>query len=137
MANAIPTIQRWMTSAPTTIDKEATLERAHALMRAERIRHLPIVEGEHLVGLVSQSDLRLIETLSGVDTEKVSAAEAMTPDPYVVPPDAPLADVAAQMVDRKIGSAVVVLDGKVVGMFSAIDALRALTDLLRESPPSS
>ena len=131
MSKPIPTIQKWMSTNPTTIDREATLERAHALMRGEHIRHLPIVEGGRLVGLVSQSDLRLIETLSGVDVEKVSAAEAMTQNPYAVSPDAKLDDVAAEMAERKIGSAVVVQNGKVVGMFSAIDALRALTELLR------
>jgi acetoin utilization protein AcuB len=133
MARAIPTVGKWMSTAPITIDRDVTLERAHALMRAEAIRHLPIVEGDRLVGMVSRSDLRLIETLSGVDVERVSAAEAMTPEPYAVAPDAPLDEVAAAMAERKIGSAVVVEEGKVVGMFSAIDALRALTDLLRAS----
>jgi acetoin utilization protein AcuB len=130
MSKPIPTIQKWMSTTPTTIDPEATLERAHAVMRSQHIRHLPVVERGHLSGLVSQSDLRLIETLGGVDVQGVSVVEAMTANPYTVSPSARLDEVAAEMAERKIGSAVVLQNGKVVGIFTAIDALRALTELL-------
>jgi CBS domain-containing protein len=55
----------------------------------------------------------------------------MSRDPYTTTPSAPLEEVARDMADRKYGSAVVVDHGKVVGLFTTVDALRALVVLLR------
>jgi acetoin utilization protein AcuB len=55
--------------------------------------------------------------------------EAMTAFPFTVPPDAPLADVARQMWKHRYGSALVVKDGSLVGIFTRADALRALTEI--------
>ena len=84
MTKAIPTIQKWMSTNPITISKHARLDEAHAAMRAEKIRHLPVVEGEHLVGILSLGDLHLIETLRGVDVKQAMVEDAMTAKPYTV-----------------------------------------------------
>ena len=130
MSKPTPTVQKWMSTNPTTIERTATLERAHALMRAEQIRHLPVVDGAQLVGVVSQRDLHLIETLGGVDVREVRVEEAMSSHPYVVAPNAPLDEVVAELAERKIGSAVVVQNAKVVGIFSTVDAMRAFAELM-------
>jgi acetoin utilization protein AcuB len=57
--------------------------------------------------------------------------EAMTDEPFVVPPDAPLEEVAEVMAARKHGSALVVESTTVVGIFTSTDALRALASLIR------
>jgi acetoin utilization protein AcuB len=57
--------------------------------------------------------------------------EAMTAQPFTVPPDAALEDVARAMAEQKYGSAVVVDKGAVVGLFTTTDALRALSSMLR------
>lgn len=124
-------ISEVMTPLPHTIGHDRTLSEAHALMRRHRIRHLPVLDGGKLVGILSLGDLHLIETLSDVTPLEVQVGEAMTPDPYQVPPDAPLDGVAIAMAERRIGSAVVVERGRVVGVFTAIDALRALADTLK------
>ena len=131
MSKPIPSIRKWMTENPTVVEKEATLERAHAVMRAERIRHLPVVEDGRLVGLVSITDLHLIESLRDVDVKVVQVGDAMTENPYSISPDAPLDEIASELAERKIGSAVVVQNDKIVGIFSAVDALRACAELLR------
>jgi CBS domain-containing protein len=59
----------------------------------------------------------------------------MTPNPFVVPPDAPLNQVARAMARRKIGSAIVVDGERVAGVFTTTDALLALVNAL-ESPPA-
>lgn len=131
MSKPIPSIRKWMTENPTVVEKEATLERAHAVMRAERIRHLPVVEDGRLVGLVSITDLHLIESLRDVDVKVVQVGDAMTENPYSISPDAPLDEIASELAERKIGSAIVVQNDKIVGIFSAVDALRACAELLR------
>lgn len=128
---ATPTVERFMSPAPVTIAPERTLAEAHRLMRERGIRHLPVVDGGRLVGLLSQRDLYLLETLSSVDPASETVGEAMSADPYAIAPGTPLAAVAETMAERRIGSAVVVDRGAVVGLFTTVDALRALTDVLQ------
>jgi acetoin utilization protein AcuB len=118
-----------MTVSPVVIGSDRTLADAHRIMRERGIRHLPVVDGGRLVGLVSQRDLYLAETLRGVDPATDSVREAMSAEPYVVPPGAPLDEVAATMAERKLGSALVVDRGSVIGVFTTVDALRALAGM--------
>jgi len=78
---------------------------------------------------VSQRDLYLAESLAGVDPATDTVREAMSGEPYAVPPGAPLEEVAATMAERKLGSAIVVDRGAVIGVFTTVDALRALAGL--------
>ena len=103
---------------------------AHAMMREHQIRHLPVLRGDQLVGLVSLRDLHLLEALDDVDPDKVRVSEAMTDEPYAVEVGTPLREVALNMGAHKWGSAVVLDGGKVVGVFTTIDAMRALANLL-------
>lgn len=127
-----PTVDLYMTPAPCTIGPDQPLAAAHALMRRHLIRHLPVIEAGALVGVVSIGDLHLFETLDGVDPKEARVREAMTANPYSVSPDAPLREVAAKMADRKIGSALVVEQGQVVGIFTAVDGLRGLSLLVEQ-----
>ena len=131
------TVADFMTESPHSVGVDRTLADAHRLMRQHRIRHLPVLEGGRLVGIVSERDLHLLETLREVDQSKVEIEEAMSPDVYVVRPDTPLIQVSLQMWKKKYGSAVV-MDGKeVVGVFTTVDALRALATLLaRQEKPT-
>jgi acetoin utilization protein AcuB len=119
-------ISKYMTASPHSIGADQTLEKAHEMMRKHRIRHLPVLAGSRLMGIVSQRDLYLIETLKDVDPSSVKVEEAMTQDVYRVEPDTPLDDVARAMVARKLGCAVVMEGAKVVGVFTTTDALYAL-----------
>lgn len=130
------TVGRYMTANPVVVAAQRTLADAHELMREHGIRHLPVVEGPRLIGLVSQRDLYLIETLRGVDATAAPVAEAMNAEPYAVAPDAPLEEVAREMAEHKYGSAVVVQRGEVVGIFTTVDALRALASSLRRGRPA-
>ena len=127
----IATIVRHMTSSPATIEADRSLAEAHRVMRRHGIRHLPVTAAGSLVGILSLRDLHLLETLRGVDPEKVTVDEAMTRSPYSVDPGAPVEEVARILADNKWGSAVVVDGGKVVGMFTTTDALKLLGRLLK------
>jgi acetoin utilization protein AcuB len=125
-----PTIRKFMTATPYTIGQDQTLSAAHRLMRQHEVRHLPVLTGGKLVGILSQRDLHLIETLEDVDPDTAKVEEAMTMDVYVTPPNTPLDEAARTMAEHKFGSAVVVDRGKIVGMFTTVDALVALAELL-------
>lgn len=127
---AIPTVQKYMSTSPHTIGAEQTMSVAHRMMREHRVRHLPVLREGKVVGLLSDRDLNVIETLSGVDPTRVSVEEAMSQDPYVVPPDQALDEVVMTMASKKYGSAVVVQHDKVVGIFTTVDACKAFAELL-------
>jgi acetoin utilization protein AcuB len=128
-----PTVRDYMSSSPITVGQTQSLAAAHRLMRENGIRHLPVLEGGELVGILSQRDLHLVETLRDVDPATVLVEEAMTPDPYTVGPRVHLTTVMRHMAEHRQGSAVVIDGGKVVGVFTTVDALRAAADLL--GPP--
>src|SRR5690606_14910197 len=94
------------------------------------IRHLPVLDGGRLVGIVSQRDLHIVESFGDVDPNKLRVEEAMSVDVFTVTRDTLLVDAVRTMVEETLVSAVVMEGGKVVGVFTAIDAQRALLDLL-------
>jgi len=130
MSKAIPTVKRYMTTSPHTIGRDQKLSQAHRVMREHHIRHLPVLDGGALVGVLSDRDLHLIETLRDVDPEKITIEEAMTPTVYSVSPDAPLDEVAKEMAEHKYGCAIVLDHNNVVGVFTTIDGMSALHELL-------
>jgi acetoin utilization protein AcuB len=128
------TVQDYMTRSPHTIRPAQTLAEAHRLMRKHRIRHLPVLDRGKLVGIVSQRDLMLIETLPDVNPGEVPVEDAMIGQVFVVAPDEPLGGVASRMAARKLGAAIVVENGRVVGVFTVTDACRALAEVV--GPPA-
>lgn len=130
MTKAIPTIQKYMTTSPHSIGSDQTLAKADEMMKAQGIRHLPVLSGGHIVGMLTDRDLHLIESMEGVDPRKVKVDDAMATNVYAIPPETPLDEVVATMGDKKYGSAVVLQNGKVVGIFTTVDLCRAFAELL-------
>ncbi len=130
MTKSIPHIKKYMTTDVQTIGDEQPMSVAHSMMREQHIRHLPVLRQGKVVGIVTDRDLRLVETLTDVDPTKVAVSEAMTPDPYVVTPEASLDEVVSMMAAKKYGSAVVSDHGHVVGIFTTVDACSAFAELL-------
>lgn len=130
----MPSISHYMSRQPWTIRRDATMSQAHRMMREHRIRHLPVLEGGALVGIVTERDLHLLETLSDVDPDEQTVEEAMSVDVYGIGLDDPLDSVVERMASRKLGSAVV-LDqrGGVEGIFTTVDALQVLAEVLRRA----
>jgi acetoin utilization protein AcuB len=125
------TIADRMTRTPELIGMEQSLSQAHKIMRTFGIRHLPVLHGGKLVGVVSDRDLHVIESLRDVDPEEVRVEEAMTQDVYAVTPKTSLKEVVMEMAERKLGSAVVVEGREVVGVFTTVDALNTLAGILQ------
>lgn len=122
------TVADYMTPGPHTIGREQSLVSAKQLMQKSHVRHLPVLHGGKLVGVLSDRELAAIETLPG--SRQMTVEDAMVPDVYVTSEDASLATVAGEMARQRIGSAIVLKDEQVVGVFTAVDALRALAETL-------
>lgn len=124
------TVGECMSPNPVTIPADLVLADAYERMYEHGIRHLPVMDGGHLVGIVSERDLAMITGIPGVDKNRVAVAEAMSPHPYIVPSSTPLLEVVEAMVERKLGTAVVMDGGQIKGIFSVIDALAQLVAML-------
>lgn len=130
MTKAIPTIQKYMTVLPHTIGADQTLEQAEKMMAKYRVRHLPVLDGGKLVGILTDRDIRLVETFKDVEADKVKVDEAYSPDPYVTSPNASLAEVCAEMAQHKYGCVLIEDNHKLVGIFTWVDALKAMSELM-------
>lgn len=130
MSKSIPSIQKYMTTTPHSIGGDETVAAASKLLREHGIRHLPVLEGEKLLGVLTDRDIKFVEGFRDVDTTTMTVAEAMIEEPYTVTPDTPLDEVTDTMAERKYGCAIVAHNGRVVGIFTTVDACRALSELL-------
>lgn len=125
-----PTIDRYMTRNPHSIESTQSLARAKDLMARHHIRHLPVIDGDRLVGIVGERDLAVVDAIPGVELERVEIARIMSP-PLTVRSDASLDEVSDVMRERKADCVLVSEKAGVAGIFTAVDALAALSDLLQ------
>ena len=130
MSKAIPTIMKYMSTSPHSIGGDQTVAVADEMMKKHHIRHLPILKGGKLEGVISDRDVRMYASLRGANPTQDHVDQIVDRDVYVVSPEAKLDEVCATMADKKFGSAVVMDNHKVVGIFTVVDALRALSELL-------
>lgn len=124
------TISEYMSPMIHFIGPKQSLTEAKALMEEYGIRHLPVIDAGEVTGMLTMSDLFVIDSLLSVDNDKTRVDEAMSKDVYTADAATPLAEVAKVMADRHIGSAVILRDGKPAGIFTATDGMRALAQIL-------
>lgn len=124
-------ISTFMTPAPISIGRQQPMAEASRRMTEHRIRHLPVLDGGRVVGILSDRDIAMVESFPGVNANDVTVEEAMTPDPYVVHPNTPLVEVVAQLAEHKYGTAVVIENNRLAGIFTLVDAMRAFAGFLR------
>ena len=127
-------IERFMSRVLVVVDPRQSLSEASQLMRGHGIRHLPVVRAGEVVGILSQRDVYLVETLSSAAPGEITVEEAMTRDPFHVDPEEPLHSVASSMAARRIGSVVVSRGGRLLGLFTVTDALQALAVFAHAQP---
>jgi acetoin utilization protein AcuB len=125
-------VMTYMTRRPITVTPRDTLSDAQEKMTTGGFRRLPVVEGDRLVGIVTDRDLgphsgHLRET-------RVTAA--MTENPVTITPKTPLEATARRMLDTKLDSLPVVEDEKLVGIITTTDILKAFLEAPLERAPS-
>jgi len=119
-------IFEFMTDSPHTVGAEQTISFALSLMTEGGFRHLPVLHGGALVGVVSDRDLGLIASLGDIDPDTTKVEEAINQVPYRTAPETKLSSVLAEMEAHKYGSALVVDGNKVAGIFTTHDAVSLL-----------
>lgn len=129
---AVPEIKKYMTMVPKTIGFDQSLQKAEKVMNELKIRHLPVLDGGKLVGILSQRDIKIVSSFKDVDPAKVTVEEAYSPDPYITTPDAKLDEVVEMMAAHKYGCVLVADSHKLVGIFTWVDALKAMKELLNQ-----
>jgi acetoin utilization protein AcuB len=134
-------VGNYMTPEPVTLSEDESMGEALMLMRRHNIRHLPVVNGSILVGIVTDRDLRRASPslLSGIAEERyqevldgTSVARIMTREPFTVRLDTDLDEAVGLLVEKKLGSLPVVNGAELVGIFTEVDALRVLLDVLKK-----
>ena len=135
----------YMTRQPITVPADATMKEAVMLMRQHQIRHLPVVNGGSLIGILSDRDVRRASPslLTGIDRENYDqvlnetlVTRIMTREPFTVESKTSLLEAVRVLVDKRIGSIPVVDGTELVGIFTERDALRVLLELIPSSEPS-
>lgn len=96
------------------------------------IRHLPVMEGEKLLGVISDNDIRVVAAVPGTNLEHIEVARVLT-SPTTVWGEACLDEVAETMAANKLDCVVVLGGHGVQGIFTSCDALRALGDVLQRA----
>ncbi|MBX7143343.1 MAG: CBS domain-containing protein [Oligoflexia bacterium] len=135
----MPSVLDAMTPFPYTVDSAESLTTAVNIMYSRNIRHLPVLEGGRLAGILSDRDVKLAMAVGkGVASKsELKVADVCVTDPYVVPHTEKLNVVAQHMAEQHIGSALVTRDNKLVGIFTANDACRKLAELLKIHYPDA
>lgn len=122
-----------MSEQIVTISADDSLSTVEDIMTLGRVRHMPVVRGGQLVGVVSERDLlrASLSTLSQFGSEQrraflhvVEIKRVMSSPPVVIHPGASVEDAALVMAERKIGCLPVVEGGRLVGMLTETDVLR-------------
>jgi acetoin utilization protein AcuB len=127
-----------MSSPAVTVSAETTLERAYRTMQEKAIRHLPVLAGETLVGVVTDRDLRLATSSLALSpfAPATPVSTVMARPPVTADPSDPVEDAARTMRERKIGCLPVVDEGRLIGIITGLDLLDALMRMTGVDKPS-
>jgi acetoin utilization protein AcuB len=124
-----------MTAKPVTVDPETPMLEARQRMTAAAIRHLIVVQEGRLVGIVTDRDIRLniaspATSLSVWELNyllaRLTVGQVMTTSVMVVAPGRPISEAARIMIDQKIGALPVVDEGRLVGIVTETDFVKAM-----------
>lgn len=128
-----------MTRDVRTLSPSQPLRDAVVLMRRLKIRHLPVVEGDSLVGIVTDRDLKRA-TPSALSEDgraeydrvlnEILVGQIMTRDPLTIPATTTVKEAVKTLLDHRYGALPVVIDGKLAGIVTESDFLRVLYGLL-------
>jgi acetoin utilization protein AcuB len=121
-------VRDYMSRLPAEIDRRERLGTALGRMETHEVRHLPVMDGAELFGILSRHDVLDACRRHGREADGLAVGDVCTVGPFTVSPVETIPTVAAQMVERGLTSALVVDGDVLVGIFTSTDALRVLAD---------
>jgi acetoin utilization protein AcuB len=126
-----PTIKSVMTAFPHSVDIDAPVARAQEIMRRYDTLHVPVEEKGSLVGVATHFDIERRAGAAEDGEAGLRVRDVYVSDPYVVDLNAPLDRVLYEMAERQVDATLVVRKGKLVGVFTVMDACRLLAQVVR------
>ncbi len=138
-------VQDWMTRDPVSIQIDTPLPEAHRIMSEYKIRRLPVMDGDRLVGIVTRGDIRGAEASEATSLSiwelnyllsKLTIDQVMTRNVITVEPETTVGEAAQLMLDKKIAGLPVLSDGKLVGIITESDIFRLMVKLSMEEQPA-
>ncbi len=137
-------VRDYMTPEPETLDVSSTLLDAALLLRRASLRHIPIMEENHLVGILSEGDVARftpsrLTPLAPQEYnrifEETPVTKIMTREPIFTAPHTPLVEAVRLLQENRLGCLPVLDDGQLVGIITTSDMLRLLVELM--APPEA
>ncbi len=121
-------VRAYMSRLPEEIDRRETLAAAIDRMAAHDVRHIPVMDGPSVYGVLSRADALDAWIRYGHRARESAVGEVCTREPLEVAPTTPIGEVATQMLARGVTSALVSDGNVLVGIFTSTDALRVLAE---------
>ena len=115
---------------PHSIGLTQNLSTAKEMMKQHNIRHLPVLDAGKLVGVLSDREIHFECAVDKLDAEKILVKDSYTPEPQVFDSEILVSEVSKVMAHQHIGCALIVEEGKLIGIFTAVDACRLLSEIL-------
>jgi acetoin utilization protein AcuB len=132
-------VERWMKANPITVGPQDSFRHAMNLIRQRGIRHLPVVEGGRLVGIVTDRDVRQASPSAATSLEihelhylleKITIGDIMTSEVVTAIPEMPIEAAARLMLTHRIGSLPVLRGMALVGIITETDILSAFVEVM-------
>ncbi len=138
-------VGRRMTREVVTIEREASLRRARRIMDNTQIRHLPVVDRDRLIGLITDRDIRAAAPSSAADIaaadreeflDRVKVGHVMSKKVLTATPETTVEEGALLMRQHKIGCLPVLEGNRLVGIITETDIFRVFMEVLGVHEPS-
>jgi CBS domain-containing protein len=117
-------VQETMTPNPTSVRRDLPVSEAARVMRSEDVGSLPVVEGDRLVGVVTDRDIAVRVVAEGKNPDSISVGEIQSNDPVTVDPRQDLREALTQMARHQVRRLPVVDKGRLVGVLAQADVAR-------------
>jgi len=132
-------VKNWMTPSPLTLTEDDIVKTAVTHVLRNRIRHIPILRGGTLVGIVTDRDLKraLPSVVAGSSPEEYQSfmdstklRDVMSANPMTCGPESDMLEVVRLFVENKFGAIPVLEDERIVGIITQTDAMQAFLQQL-------
>lgn len=121
-------VNDWMIKNVVTIGSDSSVLQALSLMKKKSVRHLPVVDSGKFVGLITSTDAKQAILTGMLETLRVG--DIMMKNPVTVTRETTLEEASRIIYEQKVSSLPVVEKGKVLGILTIIDILKAFIDLM-------
>ncbi len=134
-------VRELMTTEVTTVQETDALIDAAMIFSRSTVRHLPVLRGKQLVGVITERDVKRFAPglLSGVSSEQYQQvmestplARVMTREMLTVKADQPVSEAVNLLYSKRIGCLPVVENNELVGIITTTDMLRLMAEMMRD-----